>query len=359
MRDTLNPNGETLFAAVASALARGVVIPAHPLALTSGRKLDERRQVALTRYYCDAGAGGVAVGVHTTQFAIRDPRVGLYGPVLKLAAAAMADFERQSGKRMVKVAGICGETAQAVSEAATAREAGYDLGLLSLAALPAAADGELLAHCRAVGQTIPVCGFYLQPSVGGRLLSYEFWREFCKIPAVVAIKVAPFQRYQTLDVVRAAADSGRAEEIALYTGNDDNIIADLVTEFRVPGRRLYFRGGLLGQWAVWTRRAVELLDAVHACRDAGGQGTAEILAGSAALTDANGALFDVRNRFAGCIAGLHEILRRQGLMEGRWCLDPAEDLSPGQLEEIDRVCKSYPELTDDEFVRENVDRWLR
>ena len=345
--------------AVASALSRGVVIPAHPLALTAGRKLDERRQVALTRYYCEAGAGGVAVGVHTTQFAIRDPRVGLYAPVLKLAAAAIADFERQSGKRIVKVAGICGVTAQAVSEAATACQAGYDVGLLSLAALPTATDNELLAHCRAVAQTIPVCGFYLQPSVGGRLLSYEFWREFCKIPSVVAIKVAPFHRYQTLDVVRAVADSGRAAEIALYTGNDDNIIADLVTEFRVSGRRLHFRGGLLGQWAVWTRRAVELLETVHACRDAAGQGIAEILAGSAPLTDANGALFDVRNRFAGCIAGLHEILRRQGLMEGRWCLDPTEDLSPGQLEEIDRVCNSYPELTDDGFVRENLDRWLR
>src|SRR4051794_24198440 len=254
-------SSEQMDPAAARALAPGVVIPAHPLALTSGRKLDERRQVALTRYYCDAGAGGVAVGVHTTQFAIRDPRVGLYAPVLKLAAAAIADFERESGKQMVKVAGICGVTAQAVGEAAMARDAGYDIGLLSLAALPTATDAELLAHCRTVAQTIPVCGFYLQPSVGGRLLSYEFWREFCKIPAVVAIKVAPFHRYQTLDVVRAVADSGRAEEIALYTGNDDNIIADLLTEFRLSGRSVYFRGGLLGQWAVWTRRAVELLEA--------------------------------------------------------------------------------------------------
>ncbi|MCX6628817.1 MAG: dihydrodipicolinate synthase family protein, partial [Candidatus Solibacter sp.] len=228
-----------------------------------------------------------------------------------------------------------------------------------LGALPSATDSELLAHCRTVAREIPVCGFYLQPSVGGRLLAYEFWREFCQIPAVVAIKVAPFNRYQTLDVVRAVADSGRAGEIALYTGNDDNIIADLVTEFRVADQRLNFRGGLLGQWAVWTRRAVQLLETVHACRDAGGQGTAEILAGSAALTDANGALFDVRNRFAGCIAGLHEILRRQGLLAGRWCLDPAEDLSGGQLEEIDRVCATYPELMDDEFVRQNLDRWLR
>jgi dihydrodipicolinate synthase/N-acetylneuraminate lyase len=334
------------------------VIPAHPLALTANRKLDERRQVALTRYYCDAGAGGVAVGVHTTQFAIRDPRVGLYAPVLRLAAGAIAEFERAAGDRIVKVAGVCGPTPRAVGEAEAAREAGYDLGLLSLAALPGASDCELLEHCRAVAEEIPVCGFYLQPSVGGRILSYEFWREFCRIPAVAAVKVAPFNRYRTLDVVRAVADSGRAGEIALYTGNDDNIVADLLTEFRVAGRRLNFRGGLLGQWAVWTRRAVQLLETVHACREAGGQGAAEILAGSAPLTDANGALFDVRNRFAGCIAGLHEILRRQGFLTGRWCLDPAEDLSAGQLEEIDRICAAYPELTDDEFVRDNLDRWL-
>ena len=344
---------------VLRALRGGVAIPAHPLALTAGRKLDERRQVALTRYYCDAGAGGVAVGVHTTQFAIRDPRVGLYEPVLKLAAGAVAEFERAGGKRVVRVAGVCGATAQAVREAALAREAGYHLGLLSLAALPGASQSELLAHCRAVAEEIPLCGFYLQPSVGGRLLDYEFWREFCRIPAVAAIKVAPFNRYQTLEVVRAVADSGRAGEIALYTGNDDNIIPDLLTAFRVSGQRLHFCGGLLGQWAVWTRRAVQLLAAVHECRDAAGQGMAEILAGSAALTDANAALFDVRNRFAGCIAGLHEILRRQGLLAGRWCLDPAQDVSAGQLAEIDRVCASYPELNDDQFVSENLDRWLR
>jgi dihydrodipicolinate synthase/N-acetylneuraminate lyase len=345
--------------AVAAILQRGVVIPAHPLALTANRKLDERRQVALTRYYCDAGAGGVAVGVHTTQFAIRDPRVGLYAPVLRLAAGTIAEFERTSNTRIVKVAGVCGTTPQAVAEAAAARDAGYHLGLLSLAALPAASDAELLAHCRAVAQEIPLCGFYLQPSVGGRILSYEFWRGFCSIPAVAAIKVAPFNRYQTLDVVRAVADSGRAADIALYTGNDDNIIADLLTEFPFAGRRLTFRGGLLGQWAVWTHSAVRLLETVHACRDAAGQGAAEILAGSAALTDANGAFFDVRNRFAGCIAGLHEILRRQGLLAGRWCLDPSEDLSPGQLEEIDRVCAAYPDLTDNDFVRENLDLWLK
>ncbi|MCU1237547.1 MAG: hypothetical protein JWP63_5514 [Candidatus Solibacter sp.] len=345
-------------AAVRDALRSGVVIPAHPLALNARRKLDERRQIALTRYYCDAGAGGVAVGVHTTQFAIRNPQVGLFQPVLRLAAHAASEFEHRSGKRMVKVAGVCGKTPQAICEAAFARETGYDVGLLSLAALPDATDFELLDHCRAVAGEIPVCGFYLQPSVGGRLLSYEFWRGFSSIENVIAIKVAPFNRYQTLDVVRGVVDSGRADEITLYTGNDDNIIPDLLSDFRIGGGTANFRGGLLGQWAVWTRRAVELLADIHQCRDANGEGAAGILAQSAALTDANAALFDVRNRFAGCIAGLHEILRRQGLLEGRWCLDPAEDLSPGQMEEIDRVVTAYPHLTDDDFVRRNLDAWL-
>ena len=322
-------------------LLEGLVIPAHPLALTAERKLDERRQVALTRYYCDAGAGGIAVGVHTTQFAIRE--VGLYRPVLELAAAAA------SGRPLVKVAGICGATPQAVAEAAVAREAGYDLGLLSLAALKDAADVELLAHCCTVAAEIPLFGFYLQPAVGGRALSYEFWRRFCEIEAVAAIKVAPFNRYQTLDVVGAVAASGRAGEIALYTGNDDNIIPDLLT---------HFCGGLLGQWAVWTRRAVELLERIHCCRAAGGAGIAGLLAESAALTDANAALFDARNGFAGCIAGIHEILRRQGLLAGRWCLDPLEDLSPGQMAEIDRITAACPQLADDDFVRRNLDRWL-
>lgn len=344
--------------AILQALRQGVVIPAHPLALTAGRKLDERRQVALTRYYCDAGAGGIAVGVHTTQFAIRDPKVALFQPVLRLAADAAADFERRSGRRVIKVAGVCGRTAQAVSEAQFAREAGYDIGLLSLAALPTASDAELLDHCRDVAREIPVCGFYLQPSVGGRLLSYEFWQGFCAIEGVVAIKVAPFNRYQTLDVVRGLIDSGRAADIALYTGNDDNIIPDLLADFRVGGGAAVFRGGLLGQWAVWTHRAVQLLERIHCCREANGAGAADILAESAALTDANAALFDVRNRFDGCIAGLHEILRRQGLLAGRWCLDPEEDLSPGQLQEIDRVVAAYPHLTDDYFVSSHLDRWL-
>ncbi|HEY1949950.1 MAG TPA: dihydrodipicolinate synthase family protein [Bryobacteraceae bacterium] len=258
----------------------------------------------------------------------------------------------------MKVAGLCGGTTQALSEAKFAREVGFDLGLLSLTALAKATDAQLVAHCRAVAEEIPLFGFYLQPAVGGRILSYEFWREFCEIEGVAAIKVAPFNRYQTLDVVRALADSGRGAEIALYTGNDDNIIPDLMTDFCLNRATLRFAGGLLGQWAVWTKRAVELLSAIQQCRSDNNRGAMDILAHSAALTDANGALFDVRNHFAGCIAGLHEILRRQGLLAGRWCLDPSEDLSPGQLEEIERVSTSYPELSDDDFVRSNLDRWL-
>ncbi|HZQ52365.1 MAG TPA: dihydrodipicolinate synthase family protein [Bryobacteraceae bacterium] len=335
-------------------LRRGLVIPAHPLALAADRKLDERRQVALTRYYCDAGAGGIAVGVHTTQFAIRKRGIDLLEPVLGLAAAAVDSFAQRTGKRLIKVAGICGRTEQAVGEACLARDEGYDLGLLSLGAMATEPIAELLAHCREVSEHIPLFGFYLQPAVGGRELSYEFWREFCEIENVGAIKVAPFNRYQTVEVCRALIDSGRTHEIALYTGNDDNIIPDLLTEFRLDGRSVRFAGGLLGQWAVWTQRAVELLAAIQSNGSA-----CQILGCSAELTDANAALFDVRHQFAGCIAGLHEILRRQGLLAGRWCLDPQEDLSPGQMEEIDRVCAAYPHLTDDDFVRGHLDEWLK
>ncbi|MEK7831985.1 MAG: dihydrodipicolinate synthase family protein [Acidobacteriota bacterium] len=342
---------------VSDNLHDGVVIPAHPLALTDARNLDERRQRALTRYYCDAGAGGIAVGVHTTQFAIRD--VGLFRPVLELAMETAREWEQSSGKRVIKIAGVCGQTEQAVAEASFAREAGYDIGLLSLAALREATAEQLIAHCSRVAEAIPLFGFYLQPAVGGRLLGYEFWRDFFEIENVAAVKLAPFNRYQTLDVVRALADCGRQNEIALYTGNDDNIVADLLTEFRLAnGAKLHFAGGLLGHWAVWTRRAVELLEAVKVCRQNGGEGAFDLLARSAEVTDANAALFDVKNNFAGCIAGLHEVLRRQGLMQGLWCIDPREGLSPGQLKEIDRVYACYPQLNDDEFVSENLDRWL-
>ncbi len=339
-------------------LLRGVVIPAHPLALTAERKLDERRQRALTRYYCDAGAGGLAVGVHTTQFAIRDSQFRLYEPVLSLAHETMRDCEKRRGKRLVKIAGICGPTDQARDEATFARELGYDAGLLSLAALREATNDELLEHCRQIAAEIPLVGFYLQPAVGGRLLDYEFWRAFLDIENVCAIKVAPFNRYQTLDVARALADSGRAHEIALYTGNDDNIVADLLTELRFGERRVRFVGGLLGHWAVWTKRAVELLDAVHACQRNEGSGASDLLARSAEITDANAVLFDAANNFAGCIAGLHEVLRRQGLLAGRWCLDPREDLSNGQAAEIDRIYQTYPQLNDDEFVAAHLEKWL-
>lgn len=342
-------------------LLAGMVIPAHPLALTAERRLDERRQRALSRYYCAAGAGGVAVGVHTTQFAIRAPQVGLFAPVLELAVDTVRAVEQATGQRIVKIAGVCGVTSQAVTEAAFARELGYDAGLLSLSALATASDGELIAHCRSVAEILPLVGFYLQPAVGGRVLAYEFWREFLEIEQVVAIKVAPFNRYHTLDVVRALAASGRQREVALYTGNDDNIVADLLADFQVglvTGERpsLHFAGGLLGHWAVWTKRAVELLAEIQAARRTGQ--ALEVLARAAEVTDANAVLFDARHNFAGCIAGLHEVLRRQGLLAGRWCLDPHEDLSPGQMAEIDRLYACYPHLTDDEFVAAHLDEWL-
>ena len=344
---------------VRAALRRGLAIPAHPLALTADGRLDERRQTALTRYYCDAGAGGVAVGVHTTQFAIREPKVGLLAPVLRLAMSAVRAHRERTGSRLVTVAGVCGPTPQALAEAGLARSIGYDLGLLSLGALGAATNEELLAHCRRVAEVIPLFGFYLQPAVGGRVLDYAFWRALLELPDVAAIKVAPFNRYQTLDVTRAVADSGRAAEVALYTGNDDSIVADLLTTFPAGGHQapVRFAGGLLGQWAVWTSRAVDLLARARAARGSGA-GIADLLAEGAQLTDANAAIFDASHGFAGCIPGIHEVLRSQGLLAGRWCLDPHEELSPGQLEEIQRVRTAYPRLADDEFVHENRDRWL-
>ena len=310
-------------------LQQGLVIPAHPLALTAARKLDEERQRGLTRYYLDSGAGGIAVGVHTTQFAIRE--CGLYDPVLALAS------ETARGRDVVMIAGVCGATRQAVREAECATRLGYHAALLSLGALRDATVDQLIDHARAVGEVMPLVGFYLQPAVGGRILEAAFWRRFAALESVIAIKVAPFHRYQTIDVLHGVADSGRAGEIALYTGNDDHIILDLITEFR----GLRFAGGLLGQWAVWTRRAVEMLDAIH--RDPGDPKW-RLIAND--LTDANAAIFDVANQFHGCIAGIHEVLRRQGLLDGLWCLDPNESLSRGQMEEIERVCAAYPHLMD-------------
>jgi len=329
-------------------LRAGLVIPAHPLALNSQRELDERRQRALSRYYLAAGAGGIAVGVHTTQFSIREH--GLLEPVLRLAQ------EEARAHNVVKIAGVCGQRAQAISEAQLASRLGYDAVLLSLAALKDETIPELLDHSRAIASIMPALGFYLQPSVGGRYLPYEFWRQFAEIENVVAIKVAPFNRYQTIDVIRAVAESGRAHEVALYTGNDDSIIADLCTPFNLAGHRMRMVGGLLGHWAVWTQKAVSQLEL--AMRSSNGM-SAELLALAPQVTDANAAIFDPAHHFHGCIPGIHEILRRQGLLEGRWCLDPNEDLSPGQLEEIDRVCRAYPHLQDDSFVKEHLDEWLR
>lgn len=328
---------------------KGLAIPACPLVLNAARKLDERRQRALIRYYAAAGAGGLAVGVHTTQFAIREPRYGLFQPVLEIAAE-----ELQRHPAMVRIGGICGRTAQAVAEAELLHRLGYQAGLLSLAALRDADEDSLIAHCHAVSEVLPIIGFYLQPAVGGRALSYRFWRRFAEIPGVCAIKIAPFNRYQTLDVVRAVIESGR-EDIALYTGNDDNIVLDLITPFAFGGRERRIVGGLLGHWCVWTKNAVEMLRQCQASNGA----SSELLKLAVAVTDANAAFFDAANGFAGCIAGLHEVLRRQGLLEGIWCLDESETLSPGQAEEIDRVYGAYPHLNDDEFVRQHLDDWLR
>ena len=383
-------------------LLRGLVIPAHPLALTEQRALDERRQVALTRYYCDAGAGGIAVGVHTTQFAIREPAIGLFEPVLRLARRTVDDWCAGKSSRPVMVAGVVGKTPQAVGEAEIAAALGYDAALLSVAALRDAPNHDVLEHCARIAEVIPIVGFYLQPAVGGRVLDRSFWRGFFDIDRAVAVKVAPFDRYRTLDVTGALAESGR-DDVALYTGNDDAIVADLLTPFPAGnGRSLHFSGGLLGQWAVWTKRAVDLLRQCHgvtsayvATREAieGRRERAQrseprersapakrrarervgesegrspsddddplrLLATGAQLTEANAALFDPAHQFAGCIPGIHEVLRRQGLLAGRWCLDPHEELSPGQMDDIDRVLAHYPHLTDDEFVKEHLHRWL-
>lgn len=341
-------------------LRRGAVIPASPLALSAQRRWDERRQRALWRYYSAAGAGGIAVGVHTTQFAIRDPKIGLFRPLLELAQEEFDRLDTTRSEPLVRIAGICGDAWQAVSEAQVASDLGFHAGLLSLSALRDADDDALIAHCRRVAEVIPLMGFYLQPAVGGRVLSYRFWRRFAEIENAVAIKIAPFNRYQTLDVVRAIAESGR-DDIALYTGNDDNIVLDLLTpyRFRVGNRQVERRivGGLLGHWAVWTKRAVELLERCHAATR---EDTipADLLRLAVEVTDCNAAFFDAANGFKGCIAGIHEVLRRQGLLEGIWCLDPNETLSPGQAEEIDRVMRSYPHLSDDAFVTEHLHEWM-
>ena len=345
---------------ISQEIARGQIIPAHPLALTAERRLDERRQRALTRYYIAAGADGLAVGVHTTQFAIRDAQFGLYEPVLKLAVDEMNRADLTRPVPLTRIGGICGDIAQAMREAQLLANLGYHAGLLNLSELTAASDEALLSHCRTIADVIPIVGFYMQPSIGGRVLSFRFWRQFAEIENVVAIKIAPFDRYKTIDVIRAVCESGRS--IPLYTGNDDNIVVDLRTPyvFSAGGeqRELRMVGGLLGHWAVWTKCAVELF---RKCREVacGAESiSTSVLRRSVEVTDANAAFFDAANNFSGCNAGLREVLRRQGLLEGIWCLDASETLSPGQKEEIDRVYAAYPHLNDDEFVKQGLDEWL-
>lgn len=339
-------------------LHSGLAIPAHPTALTQALKLDERRQRALSRYYLEAGSDGLAIGVHTSQFEIRE--AGLYRPVLELGKEEIDSFCGLTKKSIFKIAGVLGKTQQAVKEAEIAQELGYHAVLLSLAALKDNTNSELIAHCAAIAEVIPLIGFYLQPSVGGRVLDAEFWKAFSSIENVVAIKMAPFDRYCTIDVIRGVAESGRGHEIALYTGNDDNIVADLLTEYPIPvGAEIIKKrivGGLLGHWAVWNKKAVELLDNI---KNSTPSEIPDLLALGIKITDSNAAFFDSRNQFKGSIAGIHEVLIRQGLLEANYTINPDERLSPGQKEEIDRVYECYPELNDDEFVAENLDRWLR
>jgi len=337
-------------------LRHGTVIPAHPLALDARRRFDALRQRALTRYYIDAGSGGLAVGVHATQFAIRDK--GLYEPVLQLAADAAREWAKRP---LVMIAGLAGKTQQAKKEAEIALAHGYHAGMLSLGAMKGASVDELVAHCAAVAKQLPLVGFYLQTAVGGIALSAEFWRRFAQIENVIAIKIAPFNRYRTLDVARGVALAKAEDRITLYTGNDDHIVLDLITPFAVKRGdeevRVRIKGGLLGHWSVWTKKAVGLHERIQAAV-ASGWVDDELLALDARVTDCNSAFFDVAHDFAGCIPGCHEVLRRQGLLEGTWCLDPKETLSPGQSEEIDRVYREHADLADDDFVRANLQRWL-
>jgi hypothetical protein len=352
---------ENVAAEVLALLRRGVVIPASPLALNAQRRFDERRQRVLMRYYCDAGAGGVAVGMHFTQFEIRRPGIDLYEPVLRACAEELDAQAARQGRPIAKIAGIEGRTAEAIRQAEMARDLGYDLAVVSLAAFGGALDQEMLRHVREVAKVMPVFGFYLLTGVGGIALAYPFWRELVEIDNLVGIKIAPFNRYATLDVARAVAESTRSDRIVLYTGNDDSIVYDLVTplRFQVDGspRTVRIRGGLLGQWACWTSTAVELLERCRRVRESDSV-PADLLTLGAELTDANGAIFDAAHSYAGSIVGVNEILRRQGLLEGTWTLRRNEVLSPGQAEEIDRVCRAYPHLGDDTFVKENLDRWL-
>ncbi|KJB84654.1 dihydrodipicolinate synthetase [Paenibacillus sp. E194] len=351
--------GKKLSNTLHEALHQGLVIPAHPLALNEERQLDERHQRALTRYYIASGAGGIAVGVHSTQFEIRDPKHNLFETVLRMA---VEEVERANIERpFMKIAGVCGSTEQAMREAELARQMGYDAALLSMGGLSSMSEEELLGRTERVAAIMPIIGFYLQPTVGGRVLSFDFWRKFADIPNVVAIKMAPFNRYQTIDVVRAVCYSDRRDEIALYTGNDDNIVNDLLTTYRFDVRGQSIEksivGGLLGHWAVWTKKAVELLEEIKKERERG-EISGEWLTRNIQITDCNAAFFDTAHQFHGCIPGIHEVLRRQGLLKGIWCLNPNETLSAGQADEIDRVYRQYSHLHDDEFVAAHLQEWL-
>ncbi len=338
-------------------LMKGLVIPALPLALNEDGSWAKKHQRALLRYYADAGAGGLAIGVHSTQFEIREPAFGLFEPVLRLASETLDEWLGPNGRRFLKIAGICGQSRQALEEVEVAKRFGYEAALLSMTALKQESEDEMIAHCKAVAEEIPLIGFYLQPSIGGQVLSYSFWRRFFAIENVVAVKMAPFNRYYTWDAVRALMDSGR-EDVALYTGNDDNIIVDLLTPFCHEGKTKYIIGGLLGQWGVWTERAVKLLQELKLQRESGQVIDSVWLSKNVELTDANAAVFDAANGFAGCIPGIMEVLRRQGLLLSNRCLNPDEVLSPGQAQELDRVCQAYPWLIDDDFVNNNKQRWL-
>ena len=356
---------------IVNQLRSGCVIPAHPLALQSDNRIDERHQRALTRYYLAAGAGGLAVGVHTTQFAIHEPKIGLYRPVLELAIETARQFTTlplgtpygaAASREPIMIAGVVGDTKLALEEAHAARQLGYHLGLLSLTALKEKSIDELIGHSRQVSEVIPIMGFYLQEAISKMTLPAEFWQKFVTIPNVLGIKIAPFNRYQSLDVLEAVARSGRAGEIALYTGNDDNIILDLLTrhEFKIGGRSVSLRiaGGLLGQWACWTKKAVEHLDRIKSIRENNTPVPHELLTLAGQLTLANKAIFDAENQFRGCISGISYVLKRQGLLKDINTIDPDERLSPGQAERIDRIIRDYPHLTDDDFVKENLHEWL-
>jgi len=342
---------------------KGTVIPAMPLALNFDRSFDELHQKALIRYYIDAGAGGIAAGVHSTQFEIRDPKFGLFEPVLKFCSEAIDDWCDKRGGAMFKIAGICGRKHQADKEARFVVDQGYHAGLLSLGAFRDDEPSDLISHCRKISEIIPILGFYLQPDAGGMVLDYAFWREFAEINNVLGIKIAPFNRYRTIDVIRAICEAGRENEIILYTGNDDTIVTDLLTEYRFStdkgDSRVRIRGGLLGHWAVWTRAAVSLLKEIQGIVDFQLPVPAELLTRAAQITDCNAALFDAANAFKGCIPGIHEILFRQGLFTGTTCLNPEEKISPGQSEEIDRIYRAYSHLNDDDFVKTHLEQWLK